>query len=185
MDIAGSDDDDFNPSEVDGVDDEELLQNDGSNQEENSSMDQADQVDCNDSGLNTKKEKSIVWRVFDKPPKVNPPSVLVCKLCPKSAKPLKLNVKSTSNLLNHIKNKHPTECAKMRNEEDESSEAISKSNANIAELLGCYPIEEFSQEAFESALVRLIVCEDESFQLVEKDSFRAFIQLLRPSTRVP
>ena len=89
--------------------------------------------------------------------------------------------------MNHIKNKHPNEYVRIQHEQEDllESESKAKPKTNIADLLGCYPVEDFSQESFESAFVSLIVREDESFQLVDKEPFRSLIQLLRPSTKVP
>jgi hypothetical protein len=51
-------------------------------------------------------------------------------------------------------------------------------------MLCCFELKEFKTEGFESLLVDLVVCQDESFELVGTNKFVALVDYLRPGTKV-
>ena len=137
---------------------------------------------------------SLVWHFFPQPDKSIRTQIrnkklknhsVKCKIC----STLFTFKGGTTNLLNHVKNKHKTEYAEVLQKLDGSvsnnSMNAKDSKLSIGAMLGLRKKHTFSQDTFERLLTRFIVCCDESYRVVESEEFKDFVQYLRCETTMP
>ena len=137
---------------------------------ETSNIEQAEE----DGGRSSRRSSSV-WTFF-KEHLVNGKRLVACKRCHVT---LTYNPKTTSNMREHLKKKHPTEFYKEENRKNGNGTTEVIAPEPTQQTLEETMKETFSQENFEDALVRLFVLEDLPFSLIESKAFVDMVQLLR------
>ena len=96
----------------------------------------------------------------------------ICNHCPKHSNKYAYNKGGTTNLMNHLNNKH---MEKLRPALRDSKQP------RIDEMI---TVPSFSIEVFENYLVDWIVLNDQPFTEVESESFRKLLTFLKPNLKI-
>lgn len=135
-----------------------------------------------------KQKTSIVWQYFTRIQSVTSKLKNVsCNMC---SKKLSFNGSTTTNLLKHLNQQHKDKlhtnsAAKKRSFEDRSEDEdniMTKLHyqTDIRESFA----NNFSDESFQDAVIRLIIKQDESFLLVESREFQKLVSILNRKAKL-
>ena len=117
-----------------------------------------------------KRLKSIVWEHFIV--SETEPKKAICKHCPRHKNTFAYTNGGTKNLNNHLNSQHKAILNKDLKVENPITEYFKSKNL-------------FSKALFEERLVKWIVKDDQSFQVVENESFKDMMSLVRPGLSIP
>jgi hypothetical protein len=117
----------------------------------------------------TKRSKSSVWEHFTV--SETDPKKVICKHCPRHKNQYAYSNGGTKNLNNHLNSQHKA----IINKESGSQSIIDYfKNKDV-----------FSKSMFEDRLVKWIVKDDQSFQVVENEHFIYMMSLVKPALCIP